>query len=395
MHLGSYGMSDLISNSIVDQRFWSGKRVLITGHTGFKGAWLAVWLNSLGAKVRGIALEPESKECLFSRAELATIIDSKFIDITDLTTLRNSCHEFDPEIIFHLAAQSLVKRGYKEPLLTYQTNVLGSVNLLEIARELNNLRALIVVTSDKCYENRGYKDQSDKTLGEVRAFKEQDRLGGSDPYSNSKACLELICSAYHNSYFNINSTAQGSSAGSDNINVLMATVRAGNVIGPGDTAQDRLLVDLVEAFKRSKIALIRNPKAVRPWQYVLEPLYGYMILAQFLFSNKRDYQGAWNFGPAKDSLMQVDEVADIAAKTWGLNAKWEIDKAHHPHEADFLSVDSSKARSLLDWRTVLSAEQAIKRSVDGYKALLNFQAPDHVHSFLISEIENFQSRQGA
>lgn len=390
MHLGSYGMSDLINHSIEGQKFWRGKRVLITGHTGFKGAWLAVWLNSLGARVRGIALEPESKESLFSRVELDTIIDSKFIDITDLSALRNSCHEFDPEIIFHLAAQSLVKRGYKEPLLTYQTNVLGSVNLLEIARELNNLRALIVVTSDKCYENH-----SDKTLGVVRAFKEQDRLGGSDPYSSSKACLELICNAYHNSYFNINSTVQSSSAGSDNINVLMATVRAGNVIGPGDTAQDRLLVDLVEAFKRSKIALIRNPKAVRPWQYVLEPLYGYMILAQFLFSNKRDYQGPWNFGPAKDSLMQVDEVADIAAKTWGLNAKWEIDKAHHPYEADFLTVDSSKARNLLDWRTVLSAEQAIKRSVDGYKALLNFQAPDHVHSFLISEIENFQSRQGA
>lgn len=328
--------------------FWRGKRTLVTGHTGFKGAWLTLWLQSLGADVTGLSLAPEG-ECLFSAARASTGIRSVTGDIRDPSLVTRVFAQCRPEVVLHLAAQSLVRRSYRDPVATYATNVLGTVNVLEAARHSPGLAAVVIVTSDKCYENR----ESGKE------FSEDAPLGGRDPYSSSKACAELVASAYRESYF----SGSGHAA-------AIATARAGNVIGGGDWGEDRLIPDLVAAAVRRQAPVIRNPDAVRPWQHVLDPLRGYLMLAQKLAGpDGRSYAEAWNFGPSHRGARDVRWIVEHFKLRWGNEDPWIHDHAAHPHESRFLTIDSGKARDRLGWQTLLGVEQALELTVDWYRCL--------------------------
>ncbi len=330
---------------LVSGEFWRGKRVLITGHTGFKGGWLALWLKSLGAEVSGYALAPDTHPSLFESVGLRGAgIDHRLGDIRDLAALRAAMKAIRPEVVFHLAAQSLVRRSYTEPAETYATNVMGTVNLLEAVRQEPSAHAVVVVTSDKCYENRE-RDEG---------YRESEPMGGRDPYSSSKGCAELVTAAYRASYFE-----KGAA---------VASVRAGNVIGGGDWAPDRLIPDLCRAAKAKRAVRIRNPHAVRPWQHVLDPLAGYLQLAERLCTDGAKFAQAWNFGPADRDARPVSEVLDRVTKLWGDGLRWEPDAGGHPHEAGLLRVDSTKARGELGWRPRLDLDQALQWTVDWYKA---------------------------
>ena len=327
--------------------FWRGRRVFVTGHTGFKGGWLVTWLRHMGADVTGYALPAATVPSLFEAAEVGQAVRSLVGDVRDAEALRRALHESGAEIVFHLAAQPLVRASYLDPAGTYATNVMGTVHLLEAIRTAGVVRAAIIVTSDKCYENRG----------SARPFRETDRLGGTDPYSNSKACAELVTSAYRESYF----------AGADA--VAVATVRAGNVIGGGDWAADRLVPDVLRAFAEGKPAVIRQPSAVRPWQHVLEPLRGYVMLAEALAS-RTTVAGAWNFGPDHEDFRSVQWVADGLASRWGGGASWTEDPRAHPPEAMTLRLDSSQARADLGWKPQLSLETALDWTIEWQQAWL-------------------------
>jgi CDP-glucose 4,6-dehydratase len=328
---------------VVDAKFWAGKRVLVTGHTGFKGSWLSLWLASLGAKVTGYALPPPpDKPSLWGLVEAKAGISSILADIRDLDRLCKAMDEAQPEIVLHLAAQSLVRPSYDDPVGTYATNVLGTIHVLEAARRLKGLRALVNVTSDKCYEN----------LETGQAYRETDPMGGRDPYSNSKGCAELITSAYRMSFFD---------------GARVASARAGNVIGGGDWALDRIVPDTVRAAVAGKPVEIRNPRAVRPWQHVLEPLGGYLLLAERLAEQTRDFAEAWNFGPDEADAVPVETVVGTVTSLWGPPAAWKTNSGEHPHEAHFLRLDSSKARSRLGWRPRLGLPLALEWTVDWYR----------------------------
>ena len=327
------------------QTFYKGRRVLVTGHTGFKGGWMVTWLKMMGSQVTGIALPPEpGRQSLFDSAQVQKGMHSNFTDIRDFETVRHIVQQDKPEIVFHLAAQALVRRSYRNPLETFASNVMGTVHVLEAARSTSSVRAIVVVTSDKCYENREW----------VWGYREQDPLGGSDPYSSSKACTELVAAAYRRSFF---ANAEGA---------LLASARAGNVFGGGDWSEDRLVPDLVRGIINKRKIVIRNPHALRPWQHVLEPLHGYLLLAHWLWQRKREFADAWNFGPREDPI-KVSDLAKRVIALWG-DGQIEIRKnAGRLHEAHHLRLDCSKAQTLLGWRTYLTIDEGLRLTVDWYR----------------------------
>jgi CDP-glucose 4,6-dehydratase len=334
-------------------QFWRGRRVLITGHTGFKGGWLTLWLEAMGAKVAGYSLPAPTDPSLCDAARIEESIVSTRNDVRDLGALQKCLLEFGPELVFHLAAQALVRPSYQDPVGTYATNIMGTVNLLEAVRHCPGVKSVVVVTSDKCYENKERQE----------GYREDEAMGGYDPYSNSKGCAELVTSAYRRSFFN--------PAEYDRHGVGIASGRAGNVIGGGDWAADRLVPDIVRAIIAGSPVRIRNPDAIRPWQHVLEPLNGYLVLAKRLYEEGLEFSGGWNFGPADDDTMPVERIVDRFTGLWGDGARWERDGRDHPHEATYLKLDCSKARSLLGWRPKLRVDMALAWTADWYKAWRN------------------------
>lgn len=326
--------------------FWNGKKVLVTGHTGFKGSWLSFWLKMLGAEVCGYSLAPETSPNLFENLDLENQIKSVTGDICDLENFKKTLEQFKPDAVFHLAAQSLVRRSYRQPIETYQTNVIGTINILEAVRNTESVKTVVAITTDKVYENKEW----------LWAYRENERLGGFDPYSNSKACAELAVSSYRNSFF-----ADGKT--------LVATARAGNVIGGGDWSEDRLLPDVFRSLIFGKSLEIRNPNSIRPWQHVLEPLSGYLMLAEKLLEGNKDFAEAWNFGPAEEDSQSVGNVLEIIKSVWKDSVSWKLDDKVQPHEARLLKLDSTKAKTELGWMPKLNLEEAVKLTADWYRGV--------------------------
>ncbi|WP_449394797.1 CDP-glucose 4,6-dehydratase [Devosia riboflavina] len=323
--------------------FWRGKSVLLTGHTGFKGSWLTLWLQQMGAKVTGLALPPVTEPSLFKVARVGDGMTSVLGDIGAFALVLDTMQKAAPEIVFHLAAQSLVRYSYRNPVETYQTNVMGTVHLLEATRNTPSVRAVISVTSDKAYENREW----------VWSYREQDPMGGHDPYSNSKGCAELVTAAFRSSYFPPETYASHG--------VALASARAGNVIGGGDWAEDRLVPDILRAIGAREAVNIRSPHAVRPWQHVLEPLAGYGLLAEMLYRNGPAFAEPWNFGPSDTDARPVEWIVDFLTRSSTPPGCWTLDTAPQPHEAHYLKLDSSKARQRLGWQPRWSLEEALRR----------------------------------
>jgi CDP-glucose 4,6-dehydratase len=352
--------------------FWSGKRVFLTGHTGFKGSWLSLWLQSLGAEVTGYALDPLTNPSLFEVARVGEGMHSVIADIRDLPTLQRAMQVVQPEIVFHLAAQPLVRESYRSPVETYATNVMGTVHLLEAVRHTPGVKAVVNVTSDKCYENREW----------VWGYREHEPMGGYDPYSNSKGCAELVTAAYRNSFFN-------STTHSDRLSTppAVATARAGNVIGGGDWAADRLIPDLLRAFDAGQPAVIRSPHAIRPWQHVLEPLSGYLRLAERLYDTGAAFAESWNFGPDEADARPVAWIANRLVELWGEGARWEQDGGHHLHEAHYLKLDCAKAKARLGWVPRWSLEQSLRATVHWHRS---YRRGANVRAMMLAQIEQFQ-----
>ena len=334
----------------IDPVFWQGKRVFITGHTGFKGSWLSLWLQQLGAHVKGYSLPAPTNPSVFDLCDVQSGMESEIDDIRDLEQIKKSMVSFAPEILIHMAAQPLVRHSYVDPIETYQTNVLGTVNVLEAARAVDDLRVIINITTDKCYQNNEWE----------WGYRENDQMGGDDPYSSSKGCAELVSAAYKKSFFDTADRPK-----------RIATVRAGNVIGGGDWAVDRLIPDILNAFEKSEPVRLRNPHAIRPWQHVLEPLSGYLMLAVKLWDAEKNYLSAWNFGPHPDSMVRVGLIAESMASQWGSGAKIKIDDGYHPHEASILKLDISRALSHLGWAPKLSLQRALGLIIEWHKAYLD------------------------
>ena len=349
---------------VIDRSFWRGRRVFLTGHTGFKGAWLSLMLRELGAEVSGYALAPENDQSLFSLAGIERDLHHTLGDVRDLGALRQAMQKARPEIVLHMAAQSLVRPSYEDPVTTYSTNVMGTVNLLEAVRQTPSVSATVIVTSDKCYENSGLN----------QAFREIDRLGGDDPYSNSKGCAELVTAAYRKSYFPAGGFRH------------VASARAGNVIGGGDWAVDRLVPDAIRAFLAGNTLSIRSPDAIRPWQHVIDPLMGYMALAQQLTSRGAAVAEGWNFGPGAESDLPVRNIVDGLVQRWGGDARWSIDRAQHPHEAAYLRLDCVKAHVGLGWTPSLSISQALDLTVEWYRV---YEKRGDVRAASVSQIWKF------
>ncbi len=356
-------MSGVFSN------IYNGKRVLITGHTGFKGSWLSIWLNELGANVIGYALNPPTTPSLFEVCDLKKKVTSIIGDIRNLKMLRDVFEKYQPEIVFHMAAQSLVRYSYKKPVETYETNIIGTVNLLEVCRHTPSVRVIVNITSDKCYENR---DQ-------VCGYKEDDPMGGYDPYSSSKGCAELITNAYLKSFFNPENFKEHGKC--------LASVRAGNVIGGGDWAEDRFIPDCIKALLKNKPIIIRYPDAVRSWQHVLEPLFGYLLLAQRLYQEGPTFTGGWNFGPDDEGVKPVGWLVEQITEMWGNNASWEIDQGNNPHEAHYLKLDCSKAKSKLDWHPRWNLKLALDKTIEWYKAYCNHE---DMLNITINQIKSYE-----
>ena len=348
--------------------FWRDRRVLVTGHTGFKGAWLSLWLRRLGANVTGFALPPATSPSLFTLAAIDRRIDSQLGDVRDLAAVDAVMARSRAEVVFHLAAQALVRRSYVDPVGTYAANVMGTAHVLDAARRASGVRAIVVVTSDKCYENREW----------CWPYREDEAMGGHDPYSSSKGCAELLTAAWRRSFF----PPDGAQP------VGLGSARAGNVIGGGDWAEDRLVPDCMRAFASGQPVVIRRPAAVRPWQHVLEPLSGYLALAERLSTEPRSFGEAWNFGPATDDARPVGWVVDRLSTFWGNGARWERDSGTHPHEAGLLQVDASKARTRLGWTPRLSLEESLRWTVDWYK---RFEAGEDAGTLTLDQIERFEN----
>lgn len=350
----------------MNRDFWKGKKVLITGHTGFKGSWLAFWLNYCEAEICGFSLEPESTPNLFDNLEIGSKINSVIGDIRDLNSIEKLIKDFEPEIVFHLAAQSLVRRSYREPVETYATNVLGTVNLLEAVRKTKSVKSVVVITTDKVYENKEW----------LWAYRENERLGGFDPYSNSKACAELAVSAYRNSFF------------SDS-DCLIATARAGNVIGGGDWSEDRLLPDAFRSLIFGEKLVIRNPNSIRPWQHVLEPLNGYLTLAENLFEGQDDFADGWNFGPSEEDSKPVGWILGEIKNIWNGEVNWEITNEKQPHEAQILKLDSTKAKTKLNWLPKLNLTEALELTANWYQG---FKENKDLNELTKSQIDFFENK---
>jgi CDP-glucose 4,6-dehydratase len=336
----------------MNRQFWKGKRVLLTGHTGFKGGWMSCWLKSLGADLVGYALPPHPGPNLFTAAGVSDGIISIEGDVRDLDHLKRVVAEHQPEILIHMAAQALVRQSYDDPVFTYTTNVIGSMNVLEAARSAKRLRAVVMVTSDKAYANQEW----------VWAYRENDALGGRDPYSSSKACAELVVQAYRSSYFPLDRYAQHG--------VAVASARAGNVIGGGDWGADRLIPDILKALAESRPVRIRSPHATRPWQFVLEAVGGYLLLAEKLWEDGSRHAEGWNFGPDTDDIRPVAWIADYMTRQWGSGATWVTDEGEHPHEANILMLDCTKSKRLLGWKPRLRLPTALDWIVEWNRAYL-------------------------
>ncbi len=332
----------------VNPDFWKDKRVLLTGHTGFKGSWLAIWLQSMGARVHGFALAPPTSPALYQVARVEEGMVSHIGDIRSYDALLAAMADCRPDLIIHMAAQPLVRHGYAAPVDTFATNVMGTVHLLEAARHVGSAKAILNVTTDKCYENREW----------LWGYREEEPLGGYDPYSSSKACSELVTAAYRRSFLH--------EAG-----IAVATARAGNVIGGGDWASDRLVPDVLRALERNESVLVRNPDALRPWQHVLEPLTGYLMLAEGLYSDGAAFAEAWNFGPADEDTRPVRRIVHRLTEVWGGGTGWHHDGADHPHEAAHLKLDSSKARTRLGWAPAWNLDTALAHTVRWHRAWLD------------------------
>jgi CDP-glucose 4,6-dehydratase len=354
-----------VEGLVMTSGFWNGKRVLLTGHTGFKGAWLSLYLEALGAKVTGLALAPDQNPSLFKVATVDHGISSVIGDIRDLPTVERTVNEAQPDIVIHMAAQALVRRGYREPVETYATNVLGTVHVLDAVRRLSNARACVVVTSDKCYENQEW----------IWPYRESEPMGGRDPYSNSKGCAELVVSAYRASYF--------APAGKG-----LASARAGNVIGGGDWSEDRLVPDLIRGFVDRKPTMIRQPNAIRPWQHVLEAINGYLVLTERLWNDPIAFAEGWNFGPSDVGAVPVHTIADSLVAKWGDGAAWARDNEAGVHEANLLKLDSTKARTLLPWLPRLGIEEALDWIVKWHRAHV---AHRDMRDFTLRQIEQYQA----
>ena len=345
--------------------FWKNKKVLITGHTGFKGGWLSLWLNSLGAEVTGYSLSPITTPSLFETARIKDITNSHIGDIRDVEKFQRIFLDCNPEIVFHMAAQPLVRESYINPHNTYSVNVMGLVNTLENVRKSNMVKAFVNVTSDKCYENKEW----------LWGYRENEPMGGRDPYSSSKACSEIITAAYRDSYFN-----------SKISNTFIASARAGNVIGGGDWSQDRLIPDLFRAINENKILQIRNPHSIRPWQHTLEPLFGYIKLAENLFKNGHNFAEAWNFGPNENEFKSVGWIVDYIFKYLKHSNQWDFQEDKKFHEAHYLKLDSSKAKNLLDWSPKWTLNEALQKTCDWNNAFL--QNKD-MQAFSLNQIKEY------
>ncbi len=350
--------------------FYDGKRVFVTGHTGFKGSWLCLWLHFLGAKITGYALDPPTDPNLFELCKLDKLINSIICDVRDLDSLKKSMLETKPGIVIHMAAQPLVRESYRNPVETYSTNVMGTVNLIEATRNCNSIRAILNVTSDKCYENKDW----------CWGYRENEPLGGFDPYSNSKACSELITLSYRDSFFNKKEY--------ETHGVCLASARAGNVIGGGDWGIDRLFPDCIRAFLKGENVVIRYPNAVRPWQHVFEPVSGYLLLIQKMYENGPEYAGGWNFGPNDYDAKTVEWVIKEICTKWGEGASYEIDRdrGENFHEANYLKLDCSKAKSLLNWHPKWSLTQAIDCVIEWTKA---YKESQNVKEVCLRQIKEY------
>jgi CDP-glucose 4,6-dehydratase len=352
---------------------WRGRRVFLTGHTGFKGGWLALWLAKLGANVCGYALDPFTEPNLFTVARVGSIIADVRGDIRDGIKVERTIREFAPEVVFHLAAQPLVRYSYEDPVGTFETNVIGTARLLDSVRRTPSVRAVVSVTTDKCYENKEW----------VWPYRENDPLGGRDPYSSSKACAEIVSAAFRQSYFPIEKLGKA-----DGHQVGIATARAGNVIGGGDWSPDRLLPDLVRGFLSGKPVLIRRPHSIRPWQHVLEPLHGYISLAERLLTQNPRYATAYNFGPIEDDARPVSWIAERMTEFWGSGASWVLDERENPHEASNLKLDASRARADLGWTPLLRLDTALDLLVQWYRG---WQSGSDMHNFTLGQIGTYIS----
>ncbi|MFH7242862.1 MAG: CDP-glucose 4,6-dehydratase [Spirulina sp.] len=355
----------------MDVNFWRGKRVFVTGHTGFKGSWLSLWLQQLGAEVVGFSQPAPTDPSLFEAAQVAHGMTSLVGDVRDLEGLTQAMNQAQPEIVLHLAAQPLVRYSYQNPVETYATNVMGTVHVLEAVRQTSSVRVAVVITSDKCYENREW----------VWGYRENEAMGGHDPYSNSKGCAELVTAAYRSSFFAPETF--------ESHRVAVASVRAGNVIGGGDWALDRLIPDMIKAFHAGQPVLIRNPHAIRPWQHVLEPLGGYLLLAEKLWHHGSDLVGGWNFGPQDDDAKPVSWIVDRLTTLWGNGATWELDGGSHPHEAHYLKLDCSKAKARLGWEPRLTLADTLEWVVEFYQGYYGGQSARDIATH---QIQRYQAR---
>jgi CDP-glucose 4,6-dehydratase len=354
----------------MNKQFWKNRRVFLSGHTGFKGGWLSLWLQQLGAEITGYALAPPTQPNLFEVANIESGMNSIIGDVRDGNTLKRAVSEACPEVVIHMAAQPLVRYSYSNPEETYSTNVMGLVNLLEAVRTTPGIKSFVNVTSDKCYENKEWP----------WGYRENDPMGGYDPYSNSKGCAELITACYRNTYFNPEKYSEHG--------VAIASARAGNVIGGGDWAEDRLVPDMIRAISKGESVEIRNPDAIRPWQHVLEPLSGYLKLVEKLHSNGTDFSEGWNFGPHDNEAKTVSWTIERLTQIWGSGAKWSRDHQQHPHEATYLKLDCSKAHSRLDWHPAWNIDLTLEKIVEWHKA---FNQGADMRQMTLSQINSFQT----
>lgn len=349
----------------VNVEFWRGKRVLLTGHTGFKGSWLSLWLQSLGVELYGLALTPPTQPALFNEARVGAGMKSELGDVRDFATVKRVMETARPDIVIHMAAQPLVRYSYQAPVETYATNVMGTVHVLEAARQVGDVRAIVNVTTDKCYENKEW----------VWGYREDEPMGGHDPYSNSKGCSELVTSSYRRSFFDQGPT-------------VLASARAGNVIGGGDWALDRLVPDILRAFEARQPVTIRNPHSTRPWQHVLEPLSGYLALAERLHEEGQVWAEGWNFGPHDDDAKPVQWIAERMVEAWGQDASWCLDGGQHPHEANYLKLDISKAKARLGWQPRWELSTALTQIVTWHQ---QWMAGKDVREACLAQIQQFNA----
>ena len=355
---------------------FTDKRVLITGHTGFKGSWLSVWLTELGADVIGYSLEPPTKPSMFEAINLQDKITHIIGDVRDDKHLLTVFNKYQPEFVFHLAAQPIVRLSYREPKLTYETNVMGTVNVLEAIRKTESVRVGVIITSDKCYENKEW----------IYGYRESDPMGGYDPYSSSKGCAELVVSAYRRSFF--------SPERYNEHKVSLSSARAGNVMGGGDWGQDRLVPDCVRELSRNRIIAIRNPDAVRPWQHVLEPLSGYLLLSSKMYQEGDRYAGAWNFGPPDSDIITVEEIVKKIIFYWGGGEYKAEVSSKNPHEAKLLKLDCSRAHSLLGWDSAYNIDETLKETVEWYKKYYEGTKSKELYKFTVEQIKEYMKRSG-